>query len=50
MQSRTIAYHPHMEQVVKGLWCCIYCYHMFSSAVAIRGPFGEGITYNTLIV
>lgn len=38
MQSRTIAYHPHMDQVVKGLWRCgnhIYCYHMFSLAVAI---------------
>lgn len=52
MQSRTIAYHPHMDQVVKGLRCCgnhIYCYHMFSLAVAIREPFWEGIIYNTLL-
>ena len=52
MQSRTIAYHPHMDQVVKGLRHCgnhIYCYHMFSLAVAIREPFWEGIIYNTLV-
>lgn len=52
MQSRTIAYHPHMDQVVKGLRRCgnhIYCYHMFSLAVAIREPFWEGIIYNTLL-
>ena len=52
MQSRTIAYHPHMDQVVKGLWRCgnhIYCYHMFPLAMAIREPFWEGIIYNTLL-
>lgn len=45
-----MVYHPHMEQVVKGLWRCgnyIYCYHVFSLAVAI--PFWEGIIYNTLL-
>ena len=52
MHNRTIAYHPHMDQVVKGLWRCgnhIYCYHMFSLAVAIREPFWEGVIYNTLL-
>lgn len=53
MQSRTIDYHPHMDQVVKGLWHCgnhIYCYHMFSLTVAIReNLFWAGVIYNTLL-
>lgn len=47
-----MAYRPHMEQVVKGLWqrgSHIYCYHMFPCCGYQGGPSGQGIIYNTLL-